>query len=536
MTDQAPRTGLGSTAARNSFATVAVRLSNLLVGMILTPFLLHGIGPELYGVLVVTTSTYDYLSLLRGGLGGALRRFVTLYHHAGDHEKAHQYYAAGFWWAALLRGGIFLIGLVLAAPLTGFLRVSASARADCALGIALLITGTVVLDTSTMLEIPSYATAKTAGLSVAKGAVSWLRVGLTVLAFRLMGASLSVAGIAGIGTAVVSTILIGILAQRTGVVGAAFPKPQFGAPDVRRELFRYGGLSLLNQAAELLYLTTDHLLIGRFFGAGAVTHYSMGARWYPLIYSFIVVPITAMTPLFTSLEARGERERSKGALRRIVGVAAVMGITVCLVPCIIGDLFLNAWVGPQYRDSVNYLIVMLAPLTIDVAAAPVWMILYARGRIGAIVTLIVPIALGNVALSIILGLGFHMGPLGFAIGNGAAMIARNVALFILLKRRPDPHIPPMRVAMQPLVPALLGGLPGLVLLYFGRGLLAGGLPRVIAGGTLGGIVCLTGSLLATFGPRGIRELFRTAMSAFSRSRRSSGTGGEGTPPAAPAAE
>jgi len=533
MSEPARGTGLASTAARNSFATVAVRLSNLLVGMILTPFLLHGIGPELYGVLVVTSSTYDYLSLLRGGVGGALRRFVTLYHHAGEHEKARQYYAAGFWWAGLLRGGIFLIGLVLAAPLTGFLRVSAASRADCALGIALLITGTVILDTSTMLEIPSYATARTAGLSLAKGAVTWLRVGLTVLAFRLMGPSLSVAGIAAIGTAVVSTLLIGIIAQRAGVVGAAFPRPQFGAPDVRRELFRYGGLSLLNQAAELLYLTTDNLLIGRFFGAGAVTHYSMGARWYPLIYTFIVVPITALTPLFTSLDARGEMERARAALRRIVGVASVLGVTVCLVPCIIGDLFLNAWVGPQYRDSVNYLIVMLAPLTLDVAAAPVWMILYARGRIGAIVTLIVPIALGNVALSIVLGLGFHMGPLGFAIGNGAAMIARNVALFMLLKRRPDAHIPPMRIAMAPLLPALLGALPGLLLLYFGRGLLAGGLPRVITGGAIGGVVCLVGSLLATFGPRGIGELARTARSAFGSNRRPAGDAGEGTPPSIP---
>ena len=182
---------------------------------------------------------------------------------------------------------------------------------------------------------------------------------------------------------------------------------------------------------------------------------------------------------------------------------------------------------------MNYLIVMLAPLTLDVAAAPVWMILYARGRIGAIVTLVVPIALGNVALSIVLGLGFHMGPLGFAIGNGAAMIARNVALFMLLKRRPDAHIPPMRIAMAPLLPALLGALPGLLLLYFGRGLLAGGLPRVITGGAIGGVVCLVGSLLATFGPRGIGELARTARSAFGSNRRPAGDAGEGTPPSIP---
>jgi hypothetical protein len=30
-----------------------------------------------------------------------------------------------------------------------------------------------------------------------------------------------------------------------------------------------------------------------------------------------------------------------------VGIASVLGVAVCLVPCIVSDLFLTAWVGPQ---------------------------------------------------------------------------------------------------------------------------------------------------------------------------------------------
>jgi Na+-driven multidrug efflux pump len=96
-------------------------------------------GKELYGVVVVTGSTFEYLSLLRGGIGSALRRYVTRFHHSGDHEQARQYYAAGFWWAALLRTGILLVGIALAGPLSGFLRVSPQLRNDCVLGIALII-------------------------------------------------------------------------------------------------------------------------------------------------------------------------------------------------------------------------------------------------------------------------------------------------------------------------------------------------------------------------------------------------------------
>ena len=75
MAHSRPKAGLASTAARNALATVAVRLSGLVVGMMLTPFLLRRIGPELYGVVVVIWSTFDYL-LFEGHMETCVRTCV----------------------------------------------------------------------------------------------------------------------------------------------------------------------------------------------------------------------------------------------------------------------------------------------------------------------------------------------------------------------------------------------------------------------------------------------------------------------------
>jgi len=276
-------------------------------------------------------------------------------------------------------------------------------------------------------------------------------------------------------------------------------------------LFGYGGLAILFQAATVLYLSTDQILIGRFFGPGAIAHYSMGARWFPLVFGFIVAAIGSLTPLFTSMDARGEMDRSRDAVQRITAIATVLAVPACLAPCVVGDRFLAAWVGEQYRDSSQYLIAMLAPLVLEAGVAPVWMALQARGRIGLLTAVQVPVALGNVALSLVLALGMGLGPLGFALGNTAALIAKNVALLVWLARRPDPAIPPAGQLLAPLATSLLGALPGLAALYFARPLYTHGLVQVMVAGALGGALALAGAALATLRVDGVRRLIATVM-------------------------
>ena len=526
MADARPTRSLSSTATLNALSTVGVRLSSLIVGMILTPFVLHRIGPELYGVMVAAGSAYDYLSLLRGGIGGALRRYVTLHHHAGRHEEANRYYAAGFWWAMMLRLGILLVALALAGPLSRFLNIPPALYRDCIAGVSLIFVAAVISDTSATLEVPIYATGRTATLTAFWGLFTWVRLLFTVLGFRLIANSLAVYGGATVATEVVSLLALIVLVQRAHVVRSPFPPPQLGEPAVRRDVFQYGGLMLLFQISAVLYLSTDQLLIGRFFGPVAVTHYSMGARWFPLVFSFIVAAINSLTPLFTSMDARGEMERSREGLRRVTEVATILAVPACLAPCVVGDLFLSAWVGPEYRDSAKYLIAMLAPLVLEAAVAPVFMALHARGRIGLIAAVHVPVAIGNVAISLLLGLTLGMGPLGFALGNTLALVAKNLALLAYLSRKPDPAIPPAGQVLRPLFRAVLGGLPGLVVLYLARPLLGGGLTVVIAGGAVGGALSLVGAALATLGPTGVRGLVAQLLRM---------TGRRSAPPSPPAA-
>jgi O-antigen/teichoic acid export membrane protein len=486
---------------------VAERISTVVVSIILTPFVLHKLGRELYGVVVAVASVFEYMSLIRGGIGGALRRYVTLHLHGGRLAAARDFYAAGFWWSNILRTVILVIGIVLALPLCGFLRLSEAARPDAAVGVGLVFLAAVIADQGNVFSIPIYATGRTVWLSIVSAVGTWGRLGLTCLALTLFLPTLRIYGSALVVTQLMSVAALMLLAQRTQVVGPVIPRPQLGSPELRRELFGYGGLALLAQAASLLYLTTDNLFIGRFYGAAAVTHYSLGTRWAPLITGFLAATMSGLMPLFTSLEARGEEARSRAALMRVVAITTAISVPACLVPCMVGRLFLVRWVGPEYSDSYRYMIAMLAPAVLDGALAPVWMALLARGRIGWIATGDIVVAVGNVAISLLLARVFHLDLLGFALGNTIAILAKNLLLRPLMGRG-DSSMPSMRASLSPLPWALLGTAPGLVLLWLARPWYGGSLAGVIVAGFAGGAVCLAGSLLAAVRLKELRRLRR----------------------------
>lgn len=499
------RTGLALVAFKNAFAALVTRVSGLLVGVVLTPTILRALGQELYGVAQVASSIYEYMSLLRGGLPAALRRYITLFHHSDRHEDARLYYAVGFWWSGLLRSGILVLGVLLARPFCEFLRVSPALIDDATLGVALIIVATVIADARSLFEIPVYATGRTSGLSLLRTIAAWFRLGITLLAFHLFEPNLALYGLALVVIESGPLVVVAWMSSRSGVVGAVIPKPTLGDAAVRSELFRYGGLALLAQFAGLLYVTADAILIGRIYGAVAVTHYTLGTRWSPLVRGFFLSLITSLQPLFTQLEAQGESGRSRQALLEIVRFTSAIAVPACLAPCIVGDIFLVHWVGEEYRSSHPYMLAMLAPLTLEIALAPVWMALAARGRIGWIATGDIIVALGNVSLSLVLALGFQLGLLGFALGNTIALVAKNLLLRPLMGRR-DPSFPSAREYLSPLPLALLGGAPGLVLLYLTRGVYAGSLWSVVIAGVIGGAISLTGSLLLAVGSKRLRAM------------------------------
>ena len=507
MSATAPPRSLTSLASRNAITAVAARVSTLVVGLILTPFVLANLRAELYGLIVVIGSLYDYLSLLRGGVGAAMQRYVTLNHHAGDHEQARRYYASGFWLTAILRSVVLLAGLALAWPITAFLQLAPAVRPEAAVGVGLQMLAAIITDLGIVFAVPIYVTGRMATVSRVQLVQGWVRLGIVLAAFTLFGPHLPV-----YGAALVLIELMGMLhggrarASATGTVGPSSRPSSSARRGSAGTSSAMAGFALLSQIAILLYVAADNLFIGRLYGPAAITHYSLGARWTPIVLGMIFALTSGLTPFFTMLEAQGQAVRSRDALLRSIAVMTAVSVPACFTPCVFGDLFLLRWVGPDYPDSPIYLIAMLAPAVVEGALSPVFMALTARGRIGWVATADIGVAICNVAVSLILALGFRLGILGFALGNSFALVTKNLVM-VVLARRWDPTFPALKEVYRTMPLAVIGSAPGLALLWLLRPVFQGSLAGVMLAGVLGGSLALAGSVLVALGPAEIRRLW-----------------------------
>ena len=414
-------------------------------------------------------------------------------------------------WAWLMRLVIFAVGLALASPLCRLLGLSPELIRDGTIGVALIITATVVADATSMISVPIYATGETHRLAQIRVAMTWGRLVLVAVIFTVFVPSLASYGGSVLLLELLPIPLLLWLANRAGVVRSATPRPDFGDRAVRRELFQYGGFATLAELAGVIYISTNNLIIGRMYGAAVVTHYSLGTRWAPLVRGFLIQSIQSLTPIFTQLEARGESARSLEALHRVVAVTSTLAVPFCLVPCVVGDLFLTHWVGAGIRG--------LQPLShcrpgsdhggsrssagVDGSHRPRpdqvdrGQRHHCRGR--------------QCCSRPLLAIGLGLGPLGFALGGGIAVLVRDVLLRPLASRRDD-GLPGGRLLFAPLVKSLVGGAPALAALYILRGAYDASLGAVIVAGCAGGVLCLTGSALAALGPAELRSIWLLILS------------------------
>ena len=79
----------GPRVAANSLANMAGRAASLLFWLILTPYILHALGPERFGFWSLLFTFTSYMLIMDLGVGGALSRFVADLKARGKIGRAH---------------------------------------------------------------------------------------------------------------------------------------------------------------------------------------------------------------------------------------------------------------------------------------------------------------------------------------------------------------------------------------------------------------------------------------------------------------
>ena len=94
-----------------SYLTIFI---NIIIGILLTPFIIKSLGNQEYGIYVLIGSISSYLTLFDFGLTNTTVRFLSIYIHESDKENQDKYFSTNL---------IFYVILSLIVSIGGFILV-----------------------------------------------------------------------------------------------------------------------------------------------------------------------------------------------------------------------------------------------------------------------------------------------------------------------------------------------------------------------------------------------------------------------------
>lgn len=359
MTASSPRPAPpgGRRAAINVAANWGSFLVSAVIGFFLSPFVVHTLGNEAYGVWVLLGSVVGYLGMLDLGVRGAVTRYVANHHAAGRHDEASRILSASLFLfglsglaAILLAGGFAAVGLQ-AFELPGELA-----------GIArhVLVIGGVNLAVSLVSGVFGGTVAGVHRFDV----VNAVNVTGTVLRAIAIVVGLSAGGglvtlaLIQLATSVASGLALAVAARRI------YPELRLGLRRWRREHLRtlvsFGAFSSILQIASLVMYHTDTVLIGALLPVSAVTFFAIAVNLIDYARQLVSGISQTMTPLVGALEGAERIHQVQEAMLTGARLATLVLLPVLVTFAIRGGTFIGLWMGPEYAGPSGLVLLVLA--------------------------------------------------------------------------------------------------------------------------------------------------------------------------------
>ncbi len=403
--------------AKSVFSNWAGLFVNGIVSLLLTPLLLHAMGPVYFGMWVLTASLLDYYGLIDVGIRTALFRFVARYKGAGHQDAMHEAVVT-----ALCAAGVVSLMLLVVAPLVvlvlpDFFHVEGSARRTFQIVLMLAAGSMAVTIPARVLGSVLTGTGRFDLFNLASAATTLIRAAAIVVAVKA-GHGIVAINLVSFGAAVLSLAIFRALVRRAD-------------PDLRlhgkhlsigrlRELYDFGWAAFVNVTGEQLRSYTDSMVIARVLALSLVAPFNIATRF---LENFKVILSAAGGPLLGMMSELDGQDRQRDLARVFLSGTRYMALLALFLGSLI---FWNAgnavslWVGDAFLESASIVTILLCAYVPVLAQYPSQLALFARAEHKPLAWLTLTEGGANLLLSVYWARDF--GLTGVALGTAVPMI------------------------------------------------------------------------------------------------------------------
>lgn len=326
MSDEST-SGAANPALKGARSAGALRLFQLVAGMVSIAVMARLLGPEAYGVYGLAMVVVGFGQMAANVWGGS---YVAM-------QDAREADFDALAWLSIGVGGLAAILLVLMAGVLGNIR-----GFDQAAGLLPALSGLLLIGAPVVFlgaeaqrqgryDLLAQSETASAAVAVVSGVVLAI-LGLGVWSFVGMEFARSV-------------VRLGILAARVGV----WPRLRCRAADFRRAA-AFDGTRLSGRVLQWADLAVPRLLIGRFLGEEALGVFVLGWRVYSQLKEVVVGPF-AMFAMPAIAALRGDRPAIHGLLDTWQRLSAFLAFPVIIGFVLVCPLLANIWLGEGWPGA-----------------------------------------------------------------------------------------------------------------------------------------------------------------------------------------
>jgi len=382
-----------------------------IIAFFISPFLVHTLGKESYGIWALVFSVIAYLDFFDVGMKQSLARFLSKHYATKDYEGLNKVINTSNL-IYIVTGSLVIVGtLIIAHFFLGAFNIEPELLSVMRTVLIIIgfnqaisfffMTGTAIgpfhrYDVSNAIEITA---------SIVKA--------FLVVYFLKMGQGLITLAIITIAMNVVKLTTRRIVQQRL----VPQIRWRFRYIDRQRvkELLGYGSVSFLIVVSWLIIFNIDNVIIGIFITTTAVTFYSIAGQIISYLRTIISAIGIPLVPAISHLDATSDTHDIGNLYGKLSKYLYYLSGCICVGLMFFSGKFIILWMGPEFTDTVNILLILSIPVCIYLPQVMANSVLLGIGRHLPLFYVLAAEAVSNAALSLILVR--TMGIYGVALGT-----------------------------------------------------------------------------------------------------------------------
>jgi O-antigen/teichoic acid export membrane protein len=409
--------GIAHKIIKNTFFNSLGRFWSIGISLVLSPYIVHRIGLERYGIWAILSIVTRYMGLFDLGIESSFVKYISENHAKKNYNKLNEVINTGFVFYLFFGAAIILIGYYFIDYFILIFKIPAALRHETYVVFLLCI---FFFGLQNALSIFSTMQVSLQRMDISnKISILMSFVYIACILYFLKGGY----GLIGLMT---SNAVIIVLTSIVNVVVAYKILPElkinilfFTKWETLKDMFSFGFKLQLQKLSNLIMFQLDKFLIGYFLTVALVSYYHLGSAVVISVYTVCTILDTALAPALVEIEAKGERKRLIEAYIMTTKYVSFMIVPIFIFTMISANNIMCLWMGDkEFSYAATVIQILCVGFMINVISHVSSQVCIAinRPKHIALSSMIIVVANAAISLALIKLFGFPWVAIGTASG------------------------------------------------------------------------------------------------------------------------